>query len=86
MKTLTMKGEEARNSWRDIIDTAFQGGEVVIQRYDKPVAVLVNYDAWLTWKAQRNAFLDAQAAEIEAGNYMTHEQVETILRQLGTID
>ena len=86
MNVITMKGEEARNSWRDMIDTAFKGGEVVIQRYDKPVAVLVNYEAWQAWKKQRRAFLDAQSAEIDAGNYFTHEQVLAGMRERGLID
>jgi hypothetical protein len=86
MNVVTMKGEEARNSWRDIIDTAFKGGEVVIQRYDKPVAVLVNYEAWQAWKKQRRAYLDRLSAEVEAGNYFTQEQVEHGLRERGLID
>jgi hypothetical protein len=86
MNVVTMKGEEARNSWRDIIDTAFKGGEVVIQRYDKPVAVLVNYKAWQAWKKQRRAYLDKLGAEVEAGNYFTQEQVEQGLRERGLID
>jgi hypothetical protein len=86
MNVVTMKGEEARNSWRDIIDTAFKGGEVVIQRYDKPVAVLVNYEAWQAWKKQRRAYLDKLSAEVEAGNYFTQEQVEQGLRERGLID
>jgi hypothetical protein len=89
MTVLTMKGEEARNSWRDIIDTAFRGGQVVIQRYDKPVAVLVNYEAWQEWQAwkqQRRAYLDKLSAEIDAGHYFTQEQVEQGLRERGLID
>ena len=50
MSVLTMKSEEARNSWRDMLDHALMGGEVVIERYDKPMAVMVNYKQWQAWK------------------------------------
>ena len=68
---------------------AFRGGQVVIQRYDKPVAVLVNYEAWQEWQAwkqQRRAYLDKLSAEVDAGRYFTQEQVEQGLRERGLID
>jgi hypothetical protein len=46
----------------------------------------VSYAAWQAWKKQRRAFLDAQSAEVEAGNYLTHEQVLADLRERGLMD
>jgi prevent-host-death family protein len=40
----TLKSDEARNRWRDMLDIVDAGGEVVIQRYNKPVAVLISYE------------------------------------------
>lgn len=51
MAVLTMKSEEARNSWRDILDHTLTGGEAVIERHGKPTAVIVNYKQWQAWKS-----------------------------------
>jgi prevent-host-death family protein len=42
-----MKSDEARQSWRDMLDLAARGGSVVVERYNKPVAVMISYEAWL---------------------------------------
>jgi prevent-host-death family protein len=47
MTVTTMKSDEARQSWRDILDIASSGGSVVVERYNKPVAVMISYEAWL---------------------------------------
>lgn len=47
MSVTIMKSDEARQSWRDILDIAAKGGSVVVERYNKPVAVMINYEAWL---------------------------------------
>jgi hypothetical protein len=86
METVVFESDEARKRWRDVMDAALVGKEVVIKRYNKPQTVVINYETWTTWKKQRIAFLDAQSAEGEAGNYLTHEQVMDDLRQRGLID
>jgi len=42
-----MKSEEARLSWRDILDSAAGGSDVVIERYRKPTAVLIGYEDYM---------------------------------------
>ncbi|HMN29914.1 MAG TPA: type II toxin-antitoxin system prevent-host-death family antitoxin [Caldilineaceae bacterium] len=42
----TMKSEEARARFRDILDATVAGNEVVIERYSKPTAVVISYDQW----------------------------------------
>jgi prevent-host-death family protein len=86
MKVMEVGGETARNRWSEMVDTALAGGEVIVNRHRRPVAVLVNYAAWQAWKKHRRAFLDAQSAEIDAGNYLTHEQVLAEMRESGQID
>lgn len=43
MKTVTMGSEQARLAWGQTLDTAFAGGEVVIQRHNRPVATLIGH-------------------------------------------
>lgn len=47
MQAQTMKSEEARLAWRNILDAAHAGEDVVIQRYNKPTAVLISYEDYV---------------------------------------
>ena len=47
MPVTTMKSDEARQSWRDMLDLAASGDSVIVERYNKPVAVMISYEAWL---------------------------------------
>jgi prevent-host-death family protein len=85
MKVIEVAGEAARNRWGEMVDTALSGGEVVVKRHRRPVAVLVSYEAWQTWKRQRRAYLDRLSAEVDAGNFYTQEQAEAGLRERGLI-
>ncbi len=52
MITETFASDDARKRWRDLLDMAYaDNAEVVIERYNKPVAVLVNYDQYQMIKA-----------------------------------
>lgn len=46
MVSVTMSSEEARLNWRDAVDTAHTGNPVVIERYNKPVVVMVSHTEW----------------------------------------
>jgi PHD/YefM family antitoxin component YafN of YafNO toxin-antitoxin module len=85
METVIFKSDEARKRWRDMMDAALTGKEVVIERYDKPQAVLLNYQQWETWKRQRVVYLDELSKQIDDGEYLTHEQVMADLRERGLI-
>jgi prevent-host-death family protein len=43
MTAKTLKSEAARQQWGEILDMARAGQEVVIERYNKPVAILIGY-------------------------------------------
>lgn len=43
MKMKTVSSDQARAKWRELLDTAVTGNHVIIERYGKPVAVLVPY-------------------------------------------
>ena len=59
MTLMTVKSDEARIRMRDILDEAVAGREVVIQRYNKPVAVVVPYELWKALKIA-DAFTEAK--------------------------
>ncbi len=42
MNVITMKSREAREKWRDVLDRVLRGGDVIIERYGKPVAALIS--------------------------------------------
>ena len=66
MQIVTFKSDEARKRWRDMMDAALVGKDVVIERYDKPQAVLVNYEQWQKEKARlRELELAAEARRIK---------------------
>ncbi len=53
MTIKTVTGEDARIKMRDILDDVNTGAEVVIERYRRPAAVVVNYSQWQAWKRDR---------------------------------
>lgn len=44
MNVRILKSDEARQSWRDLLDAVSTGDDVVIERYNKPVAALISYE------------------------------------------
>ncbi len=43
MKTIRMSSDEARTKWREVLDTAVAGNQIIIERYGKPIAMIVPY-------------------------------------------
>jgi hypothetical protein len=69
-----MTSDEARIKWRRAVDTAFQGKQVVIERYGVPMVTVVNYDQWQKNadeldRLRRQVEAQRQFASIRAGNY-----------------
>lgn len=63
----TFKSDEARLKLRDILDDVFRGDtEVIIERYSKPTAVVVNYEQWQKFKRMQQQELLAQAKRVSA--------------------
>lgn len=91
MTIITMKSDEARSRFRDILDHVFGGlTEVVIERYNKPTAVVVNYHEWQKLKElqkqQRKDAIARARREMDAGHYFTAEQVEIELSKRGLLN
>ena len=58
MTVKTVTSEDARIKMRDILDDVHIGVEVIIERYRRAAAVVVNYAQWQAWKeAQKAAFV-----------------------------
>ena len=47
MTAKTISSDQARAKWRELLDTAVTGSHVIIERYGKPVAVLVPYQDYV---------------------------------------
>jgi prevent-host-death family protein len=85
----TVRSEEARTHLRDVLDEVTAGdAEVVIERHGKPTVVVISYKEYQRIQRERQrrrAKLAKSRAEMEAGNYMTWEQVEAGLQQKGLV-
>ena len=48
MTVSTIKSDEARNTWAALLDRVLgnQSEEIIIERYSRPLAVLVNHASW----------------------------------------
>jgi prevent-host-death family protein len=80
-----IRSEEARNRFRDMLDTAIAGGETVIERHGKPTAVIVNYAQWQAWKRQRKERLARIRQQMDAGIYATQEELDAELKKRGLL-
>jgi len=61
MSTIKMSSDEARSKWREVLDTAVAGNKVVIERYGKPVAVIVPYAEYVQSAGQANTVQEETA-------------------------
>lgn len=90
MTVSTIKSDDARNKWAALLDRVLgnQSEEVVIERYNRPLAVLVNYAAWDRLHKAHAALLAKASAEMDADPDMVvaWTDVKQGLRDRGLID
>ncbi len=86
MNTVTLRSDDARLKWRDTVDTAFKGTPVIIERYSKPVAVLVSHEEWLALSAQHLALLNERSAAVKDGHFITWEDAKAQMIADGLLD
>lgn len=90
MTVSTVKSDDARRNWRELLDQvlANQADEVVIERYSKPLAVLVNHSAWDKMKKAHAAMLASRSAEMESNPAMAvpWEEVKQGMKERDLID
>lgn len=90
MTVSIIKSDDARQNWRELLDQILsnQASEVVIERYNKPLAVLVNHGAWNKMKKAHAAMLANRSAEMESDPAMAvpWEEVKQGMKERGLID
>jgi len=71
MTVATIDSVEARAQWRSILDTASNGnGDIVITRYGKPVATLIDYEDWLALQEELDDLRAARRADVAFEEYL----------------
>ena len=55
MDTRVISSDQARAKWREVLDTAVAGKNVIIERYGKPVAVIIPYQDYTQSEVVREA-------------------------------
>jgi prevent-host-death family protein len=64
MPQQTLNTNEARTRWRDIIDAAHAGqSDIVIERYGKPMVVIIPYEDYLALEEELEELRAARRAE-----------------------
>jgi prevent-host-death family protein len=63
MSVKTMKSDVARNQWRNVLDQVAAGDDVVIERYNKPVAAVIRYEEFLALQEELDELRAAQRAQ-----------------------
>lgn len=56
----TVASERVRKGLRGMLDDTLAGHEIVIERYRKPLAVLVNHDEWQELKQAKKRILELE--------------------------
>ena len=56
--------DTARSHWRDILDVATGGGDVVVERYGKPIAAIIPYADYEALLEALEDLRDARDAQI----------------------
>ncbi|MFN8486288.1 MAG: type II toxin-antitoxin system Phd/YefM family antitoxin [Caldilineaceae bacterium] len=89
MTVKILSSEEARTHLRDVMDEVTTGeAEVVIERHGKPTVAVISYKEYQRIqrdREKRRARLAKIRAEMEAGQYMTWEQVEAEMKTKGML-
>ena len=83
MTIKTFKSTDARIQFREILDELTAGREAVIEHYNRPVGVVVPFLQWQAWKRQRRDRHREISKRMDAGEYVTLEELEVGLKERG---
>lgn len=83
MTIRTVSSEEARLNWRSTLDTASQGGAVIIERHGKTSAVVIGPEEWYKL---RDAHLKELQRRAEESETVSWDEVKAGLVERGLID
>lgn len=72
MTIATWESNDARIKWRELIDTAAAGvADVVITRYGKPVAAVIDYEDFLALQEELDDLRAAKRADAAYEEYLS---------------
>ncbi len=64
MAAKVISSDQARAKWRDVIDAAVAGENVIIERYGKPAAAVIPYQDFLELEEMLEDLHDIREAQI----------------------
>lgn len=89
----TIGSDTARLNFRDVLDEVYrEKSEFVVERYSKPVAVVVGYEQWQALKELQKAALLAEAKDnlarsLANGTMTTHDELKRLMvEKAGHVD
>lgn len=86
MQTITMGANEARDKMRDVIDHADKGGAVVLERYQRPMAVVISYKRFKQMEAEHLELLRRWAADADRdGTWVDWEKAKASLLEAESV-
>jgi prevent-host-death family protein len=59
----TLPSDKARANWRDVLDSAGRGEDIVVERYGKPTVAIIAYDDYLAIQEELADMRDAREAQ-----------------------
>jgi prevent-host-death family protein len=59
----TLPSDKARANWRDVLDSAGRGEDIVVERYGKPTVAIIAYDDYLAIQDELAEMRDAREAQ-----------------------
>lgn len=91
MTIQSYKSEAVRQNWRDRLDDVFRGATIVIERYTKPIAVLIGYEEYERLKELESKVLWAESKRIADKNdrdesWVDGSVVEERMRRLRALE
>lgn len=93
MAFATIDSNSARAKWRDLLDSASAGEDVVITRYGKPVTAMISYEDYVVLLDELDDLRSAKRAQaiiadLDAGRTTSRplEKIEADLRAEGLLD
>ncbi len=69
MEAKRMSSDAVRQGWRDVVDGVMAGGTVLVERYSKPVAVVIPYADFMAVREQLEELQDIRLAEESLAEY-----------------
>lgn len=66
-----LSSDEARTRWRDIMDVSLGGGDVVVERYGRPVVAVIPYEDYEALVDALDDLRDARVAAARVAEWET---------------